>query len=224
MEKYSDKLKNLLIPYDLGFTKIRIGPPNDGGYVIYEEPLLKTNNVYSFGIGPVCDSDLDLAKMDKIIHMYDVNSFKHDYHPNYRFKQVFVTSSFVDSELDSLIETNLLMCMDIEGGEYEVISNMREENLLKFSQISIEVHWLFGNPGEHIFEMFNRLNKNFYLYHIHGNSGGTVTEGVPDVIECSYLRKDLCQNINKETISYPLKDLDFPNQKNQKQMILDWWI
>ena len=32
MKTYYDKLKELLTPYDLGFTKMIIGPPCDGGY------------------------------------------------------------------------------------------------------------------------------------------------------------------------------------------------
>jgi hypothetical protein len=221
---YSKKLKELLTPYNLGFTKIRIGPSDDGGYVIYQEPLSDTSNVYSFGIGPVCESDLDLAVMGKIIHMYDIQPFNHLSHPNFIFKQVYVTSTLVDQELESVDDTNLLMCMDIEEGEYEVLTNMSEKNLLKFSQITLESHWLFGKKGEHVIKMFERLNEYFYLYHIHGNSGGLIFDGVPDVVECSYLRKDLCDKVKKENQKYPLDELDFPNHPSQTQMILNWWI
>jgi hypothetical protein len=245
MKTYYDKLKELLTPYDLGFTKMRIGPPSDGGYVIYQEPLSKTNSVYSLGIGPVCGSDFQLAQMGKIIHMYDSGPFYHNDHSNYRFKQTYVTSEVFDAELDLVNNNDLLLCMDIDGSEYEVIPNMKEENLLKFSQISIEIHWIGGknrivegvpNNGERplndngkpIIETMERLNKYFYLYHIHINNGANAFENFPDVIECSYLRKDLCVQVEKETKAYPLDGLDYPNYTSPHNLAVNpefnWWI
>lgn len=256
MKTYYDKLKKLLTPYDLGFTKMRIGPPCDGGYVIYQEPLLKTSNVYSLGIGPVCGSDFQLAQMGKTIHMYDSEPFYHNEHPNYRFKQIYVTSEVFDTELDLVNDTNLLMCIDIEGGEYEILPNMKEENLLKFSQISIEIHWIGGenrivdgvpqnggrtldDNGECVIKMLEKLNKHFYLYHIHINNGANPFENFPDVIECSYLRKDLYTQvdkefsrhlvtIHKETKSYPLDGLDYPNYTGPSNLAVNpefnWWL
>lgn len=239
MTNYYDKLKNELIPYDLGFTKIRIGPNCDGGYVIYKEPLGETDIVYSFGIGPICVCDTQLANMGKLVRMYDSKPFIHKTHPNFRFKQMFVTSETINEELDSISDNNLLMCMDIEGGEYEVFSNIKEENLLKFSQISIEIHWIggeyrvlppgkgaYGRPpeGDEVINLFKTLNKNFVLFHIHENNGANPVDEFPDVIECSYLRRDLCDKIEKETKSYPLPGLDYPNWNNNVKIDLNWWL
>jgi len=253
MKNYYDKLKELLTPYDLGFTKMRIGHLCDGGYVIYQEPLLETNNVYSLGIGPVCGSDFQLAQMGKIINMYDAEPFYHNEHPNYRFKQIYVTSEVIDDELKFTNDNNLLMCMDIEGGEYEILTNMKEENLLKFSQISIEIHWIGGenrivdgvpknggrepnDNGKSVIRMFEKLNKHFYLYHIHVNNGANPYEDFPDVIECSYLRKDKCVHIgngnyttiHRETKPYPIDGLDFPNYTGPSNLAindkLNWWL
>ncbi len=185
--------------------------------------------------------------------MYDAEPFYHNEHPNYRFKQIYVTSEVFDDELDLVNDTNLLMCIDIEGGQYEILPNMKEENLLKFSQISIEIHWIGGenrivegvpqnggralnDNGESVIRMFEKLNKHFYLYHIHVNNGANPFEDFPDVIECSYLRKDMCIHtdkgnyvtIHKETKPYPLVGLDYPNYTGQSNLAvndkLDWWL
>lgn len=256
MKTYYDKLKELLIPYDVGFTKMRIGPHGDGGYVIYSEPLAETNTVFSLGIGPVCGSDYHLAQMGKTIYMYDAEPFGHNSHPNYRFKQLYVTSKTFDDELDLINDDNLLMCIDIEGGEYEVLSNMKLENLLKFSQITAEIHWIGGenrvvdgvpnnggrdstDRGKSVIDMIERLNKYFYLYHIHINNGANPVENFPDVIECSYIRKDSCLHkdkyssnyfttIHKETKQYPLDGLDFPNYTGPSNLSVNpefnWWL
>ena len=237
---YYDQLKEELIPYDLGFRKRRIGPNGDGGYVIYSEPLEKTKNVYSLGVGPVSICDWQLANMGKIINLYDSAPFTHQVHPNYRFKQIWVDSKVMDQELDPVTDNNLLLCMDIDGGEYETLVNMKEENLLKFSQISIEIHWMcyeyrtftpeegaYGRPrdGQEIIKFLQLLNKNFYLFHIHENNGALPCEGFPDVIECSYIRKDLCDKVEKETKAYPLPGIDFPNYNNNVEMpSLNWWL
>lgn len=236
---YYDQLKKELIPYDLGFRKRRIGPPYDGGYVIYAEPLEQTKCVYSLGVGPVSICDWQLANMGKKINLYDPAPFTHQVHPNYRFKQIWVDSKVMDQELDPVTDNNLLLCMDIEGGEYETLTNMKEENLLKFSQISVEIHWVggeyrdilsegaYGRPpeGDKVINLFKTLNKNFYLFHIHENNGANPYEGFPDVIECSYLRKDLCNKVEIETKSYPLPGIDFPNYNNNVEMSsLNWWL
>ena len=130
---------------------------------------------------------------------------------------------------------------------------MKEENLLKFSQISIEIHWIggenrivdgvpqnggraLGDNGECVIKMLEKLNKHFYLYHIHINNGANPFENFPDVIECSYLRKDMCIHtdkgnyvtIHKETKPYPLVGLDYPNYTGPSNLAindkLDWWL
>lgn len=256
MKTYYDKLKELLTPYNLGYTKMRIGPNSDGGYVIYQEPLEATNSVYSLGIGPVCGADYQLANMGKTVYMYDAEPFAHSSHPNFRFKQLYVTAKNFDAELKSVEDNNLLLCIDIEGGEYEVITKIKEETLLKFSQISIEIHWIGGenrvvegvpnnggrklnDKGRTVLKMLERLNKHFYLYHIHVNNGALPFEDFPDVIECSYLRKDLCMRldekssnyiatVHKETLPYPIEGLDFPNYTGETNLAinttLDWWV
>jgi len=133
---------------------------------------------------------------------------------------------------------------------------MKEENLLKFSQISIEIHWIGGenriaddlpqnggralnDNGKCVIKMLERLNRHFYLYHIHINNGANAFENFPDVIECSYLRKNLCVQVDKEfsmnlvTIhkenkSYPLDGLDYPNYTSPHNLAVNpefnWWL
>jgi hypothetical protein len=221
--KTVDKLKTLLIPYNLGYNKIRIGPPSDGGYVLYKEPTDTSNTVYSLGVGGIWGADLQFAEMNKKVFMYDVNDF-HYSHRNMIFKKIFVTSEIMDDELKNVTDNNLLLCMDIEGSEFELITNMKTENLTKFSQISFEIHFVWSRKNDLLFPMLERLNEHFDLFHIHSNNYGHILNNMPDVFELSYLRKDLSKQKNKESLIYPIRGLDYPNNPTRLDHLLDWWI
>jgi hypothetical protein len=221
-----NKIKNMLTPYDLGLTKIRLGPKQDGGYVVYKEPLEKTKLVYSLGIGWVSQTEYDLCLLGKKVKMYDCDPYNGLWHKNMEFKQIFVDSKFFNSELDPIEDNDLMLCMDIEGSEYELLSNIKNKNLLKFSQINFELHYLWTNPNKELFNILEKLNKNYVLFHIHGNNCGPEKEGLPDVVELSFLRKDMCKQITKENINYPILGLDFsndPHDRNKPDYILNWW-
>ena len=117
--------------------------------------------------------------------------------------------------------------MDIETFEYQWIQILHESHLNKFKQIVIEFHFPF-TYAEDIFnslsyamdvddkiDCLKKLANTHYLVHLHGNNccGTTVYNGitVPNVFECTYVRKDLCTNIsiNKDKIPNPI--LDRPN-------------
>jgi len=214
-------VKKLLTPYDLGYTKIRIGPKEDGGYVFYKDMIEKTEVVYSFGVGWVWGCDLEFANMGKIVHMYDKNDFTPN-HKNMKFKKAFITSALVNEDLREIKDNNLLMCMDIEGCEYEVLLNLDKENLLKFSQISLEIH---GAPdSKNLIPLLERLNENYSLFHVHANNYSGFTMNFPQVLELSFLRKDLEKIKKVESNSFPIKDLDYPNNPSSKDYVLDWLI
>jgi len=57
--------------------------------------------------------------------------------------------------------------------------------------------------------VFERINSQFYLGHIHGNNCGGIKD-VPNTIECTYIRKDLVEGVpSVETVPYPIENLDF---------------
>ena len=88
--------------------------------------------------------------------------------------------------------------------------------MLKFKQIVIEFHDPFI---KYRYDILEKLSETHFLVHLHGNNHVSVNYqkklegfiGIPDVFECTYIRKDdLNLQLNKN--SFPI-DLDQPNAK-----------
>jgi hypothetical protein len=230
-EESVQEIKDLLIPYDTEHTKLRFGRTSDGGYVFLKELLGDVNTVYSLGYGGEAEIDLYFAENGKKVYLYDdVWDSMTTTHENITYQKVFVTSEFFNNELKGVKNDCLLLC-DIEGGEYEVFKNMDDDSFKRFSQIAIEIHDVVSGDRERNLEFFKKLNKHFYLTHIHGNNfvyddgrEHPVTHGVPDTIECLYVRKDLCKDVKVSDKSFPLPLIDFRNNPNREDIELNWWI
>jgi hypothetical protein len=124
--------------------------------------------------------------------------------------------------------------MDIEGHEWDIFKQLPFDLLSMFEQIIIEFHNLeflqneyfeFINMSQNdMANVLNRINTLFYLGHIHGNNCGGIKD-LPNTIECTYIRKDLLQSIpSVENQSYPIANLDFPNNPNENDYDLNWWL
>lgn len=99
--------------------------------------------------------------------------------------------------------------MDIEGAEYLVI-----DDILKHSAQVVGMAIEFHDTGR-LRSAFQSAVANiqnvFELIHIHANNwGGVADDGLPEYIELSFIRKDLCSGKDKRR-SLPLEQLDQPN-------------
>lgn len=125
---------------------------------------------------------------------------------------------------------NIFLKMDIEGFEFNWLDSMTIEDLQRFSQIVLEVHWPFDL---YRMNMLKKLNETHYIIHIHGNNfcdrdipkhhpSGRTYDGMltinnnnlkpitlPEVFEVTYINKTLCKGEIKK-IYFPTI-LDFPN-------------
>ena len=116
--------------------------------------------------------------------------------------------------------------MDIEGSEFNWIESMSTENMNKFAQIVIEIHWPFD---VYRCNMLKKLGETHNLIHFHGNNycaknipaglpcgrseNGTIkiqNQEIPEVFEATYVRKDLMPNAQKIQKTFPT-ELDAPN-------------
>jgi len=64
----------------------------------------------------------------------------------------------------------------------------------------------------------------FYLIHVHGNNYESIYNGIPRVLELTYINKKYIKTtpeLNK--ISFPIQNLDYPNCENVKDIILDFY-
>jgi len=83
-KKTAKLIKQLLVPFDVGHTKAKLGSDKDGRYVLSTEVLRSVKRVYSLGITNDCYIDQLLASQDKSVYQHDVNFCATPNHPNMR--------------------------------------------------------------------------------------------------------------------------------------------
>jgi hypothetical protein len=217
-------MENYLTIYDYP-SKIRLGNKFDGGYVI---GIVESK--YDFYISAGISNEESFSR--DFINLYNMNKVNcaafdgtiDNYPIKYTKKIIFYKrniSSYKDNKnanLDYFTEhyKNIFLKMDIEGSEYSWLLYLSKEQLNKFKQIVIEFHginddsWNFKKSDK--IECFKKLADTHYPIHIHGNNNGPLTENIPDVVEITYLRKDLFDKkpiLNRQSL--PIKELDYPN-------------
>lgn len=227
-------IKEILTPFDIGHSKVHLGPHYDGGYVVSETCLANTKAVYSLGIGTECDFDLELAQRGLPIYQYEAHTNgPPKQHENFHFSRMFMTAQTFEQELHRAQHQpqSLLLSMDIEGGEYDLLINTDTTSLDKFNQLCFEIHDVLYNTE--IYTLLNKINKQFVLIHIHANNNcirsGAFSSGIrdqlPNVLELTYVHRN-CVNqtptVSKQAC--PIIGLDFKNQLDLEEVVLDWWI
>jgi hypothetical protein len=217
--------------------KIRLGVNTDGGYVMGELGGEKYDCYISCGI-----SNEESFSRD-FINKYDMNKENcfgfdgtiNDYPYEYTNKISFIRKNIgsVDNDklcnLSSLMSqyNNIFLKMDIEGGEYDWLKSVSESQLKKFKQIVIEFHGLTNNGwGCHYnekIECLTKLNNTHYIIHAHGNNNGPVVNGIPDVLELTYVNKDYFNGVVPELnkVSLPIPGLDFTNNQGRADINLN---
>lgn len=234
-----------LIIYNTEYPKIRIGSINDGGYVIAEN--LNYDILISCGIAnDITFEDIFTNKYNIDCLAFDgtINELPHN--NNYRIK--FIKKNIGSDENDKVTNLkniiinykNIFLKMDIESYEFKWLEVLTDDELNKFSQIVIEFHLPFttystlgdyaSNLDEEIginrkINCLKRLANSHYLVHLHANNFcGTMLYNnitVPNAFECTYVRKDLCNTITRNTKSIPDTNLDSVNVTNMNEIYLN---
>lgn len=208
--------------------KKRFGVPLDGGYVIAD-----IGNIYDCYISAGVSWEESFSR-DFISYygMNDHNSFAYDgtihaypynYTTNINFTRKNIGNTCNDrvTDLKKVIESkkNIFLKMDIEGGEYDWIPCLTTDELNKFAQIVIEYHGINDDSYDHSFDIknkcFEKMCHTHYPIHAHGNTCGGITGKIPDVLEITYLRKDLLLDPNPNKDPLPISGLDFKNDTSK---------
>ncbi|WP_298344636.1 hypothetical protein [Ferrimicrobium sp.] len=202
------ELQNLLTPMTpYGAEFIRVGGANDGGYVMVDRGLANTI-AYNFGIGQEVTWDQAMAMRNNRVYQYDHTI---DAPPPVEGETVFYrlglgakTSETMISLGDALAthhnETrdDLILNIDIEGGEWDILPQLRPHDLAPFSQIVMELHHLLRIVEDHAFQarVYRSLEVLFgthQIVHVHANNYGAraLADGVMgyDVLEVTLVRK-----------------------------------
>jgi hypothetical protein len=217
--------------------KVRYGNKTDGGYVIAE--LEGEYDAYiSAGI-----SDEESFSRDFIekYRMSEYNSFGFDgtidtYPYEYTNKISFIKKNIANwnddchSNLSFLMEKydNIFLKMDIEGGEYPWLLHLNTGQLNTFKQIVIELHGItndeWGTTYYNKITCLEKLAETHYLVHAHGNNHSPIINGIPDVIELTYVHKKIFHSIPEfNTQPLPIPNIDFTNNRNVTDFKLNYY-
>jgi hypothetical protein len=227
-------------PIQTEYPLIRIGPNGDGGYLVPDD-LASIQACYSPGVSSTIGFDLDCAVRGMSVFLADasVNGLPEE-HPGLSFTKKFLScweddahmtiDSWVHSTLPDDPDSDLMLQMDIEGGEYQVLSSMSDALLSRFRILVIEFHFLdhLWNPGFFFLvqPLFNRLLKNHYCVHLHPNNCcGSLARGdieVPRVMEFTFLRKDRVVKPLRSPSPYPHPD-DYDNTPSSPLVLPPCW-
>ena len=220
----------------------RIGGEGDGGYLV---PDILSTIEYCFSPGVDVTADFELELSQK----YSIKSFMADASvksapindKNFTFIEKFLGSKTQDRyitlsdwiDLSAVDEdSNKILQMDIEGGEYDVLTES-SETLSNFSILIIEFHGLQNMFDTNFLKMisaiFEKIYKNFSICHVHPNtcSGIASLNGidVPRVIEVTFINKKFIKDCSKnEEILLP-HPLDSSNLNKISEIIMPeiWW-
>jgi len=132
----------------------------------------------------------------------------------FREKVTFPVFSVIDSSIEKIfgrIDSNYVyLKIDIEGSEYRVIPDILSRSS-RICGMSIEFHDVYFLRSKFI-DCLKLITEKFDIVHFHGNNFGFLSpeDGIPDVIEFSFVPKGSHKNIVNQ-LDTPIRDLDFPN-------------
>ena len=237
---FKDTSQNSLLDFWRSFDFVSLkqenykhfGADEDGGYFL-AFPFGISTEVVSVGLGDNITFDFEISPYVNRIHMWDhtiappgeipVNSI---YYPKGLGPKTFGDFISLEEMFDNLDqESRIILKIDIEGAEWEILNSLSRSVLDRVDQIVIEFHGLFEVVRNQVkFESALRtlrlVSSDFYTINVNPNNWGNaqVLHGItfPDVIEVSYLRKDLNFDGDYGRISWK----GFPNNPNQPRLLL----
>lgn len=225
-------------PMDCGIEMIRIGSERDGGYLVPND-LDGIEYCFSPGVSTVSDFENQLADLH-------IKSFLADYsvdgpplqRPELVFDKKFLGASNCGCYMT--LETwknkylrdyreDLILQMDIEGGEFEVLFNISDELLGQFRILVIEFHAvnrLLDPFGFKIYSScFEKLLDKFHVVHVHPNNcSRSIIKGgfeFPRAMEFTFLNKKRARALKPQT-SFPHK-LDRENFPGEPLVLPRCW-
>nr|WP_237418677.1 FkbM family methyltransferase [Helicobacter pylori] len=249
-EKVEGFIKSLH-PIKTEHELVRWGAKHDGGYLIPND-FEGIRALFSPGVGGESAFEEDFYRHCKPtnpndIYIYIYMADKSVNEPilnipkeNYSFIKKFIGCSndkdFIT--LDTWVnnsqvgEGDLMLQMDIEGGEYLALISASDALLDRFRIIALEIHRLKYLWDNNYFEVIqiamNKILKTHYCVHLHPNNCCAPHHhnrvGIVEVIECTFIRKDRVKHILGYCDEFP-HPLDTDNVVENPTLILprNWY-
>ena len=210
-----------LQPFIIDSNKIRLGPEEDSGYVINEISLTKSEALFTYGVGPNYDYELDyVSNYNKPAYLFDPNIEQISKHKNVFFKKegLGINKDQCKDFLTHYSELNLkgrvLLKIDIENNEWDWLYNTNISEIQKITTgLIIEFHDV-KNQIDLLKNYIEEINKHFTLTHVHGNNNAfgflIKNQFIPDILELSFVHNSLIKEKKENDVVYPT-NLDFLN-------------
>jgi hypothetical protein len=231
---------NILEVFKPNGTKVRLGKPNDGGYVI-------VNNGTMYDCFLACGISDDISFEEDFLEKHKgVPCYAFDGTLGQKFPESKQGINFVNKNIGPTNGTdpvsgigytnlheyiaeyrNIFVKMDIEGHEFPWLASLSTDQLRKIKQFVVEFHYPMHH--EKHWKMLEKLKETHWLVHLHPHNGcgyqtyqvsneqGTVGSVViPNLIECTYVAKEYLEP-NKDPIPSPLDQSNSP-QCPEKQL------
>ncbi len=207
---YISQLRHLikkLSPQKTNYPLIRVGGAGDGGYLLPDD-LGGITACFSPGVGETSSFEHDMVGRGVPCFLADASVEKEPApHPLIHFEKKFLGLDN-DNKYTTLenwvarhaktTDNQLLLQMDIEGGEYDVLLQTPSDILKRFRIMVMEFHglsFLFTFLGVKLFiGLMEKLLKDFIVVHAHPNNCQpplTIEDlSVVPVMEFTFLRRD----------------------------------
>lgn len=238
-----EKIQTLIAslhPYTTNRDLIRYGGTSDGGYLIPDD-LEGIEACFSPGVERMSEFEISCYKAGMKLFLADqsVEEPNFDLAPDkFHFEKKFVGHTAKEGymTMDQWVnksnispDGDLLLQMDIEGGEYYSMISMSDQLLSRFRIMVFEFHSLakLWNP---VFfdlakEVFDKILKTHTCVHIHPNNccGNDNRLGItiPKVAEFTFLRNDRISDKHK-TVQFP-HPLDQDNEDGPSLILPTNW-
>lgn len=224
------KMRPVAIVKACNYQPTRVGSEYDGGYIFMTNVVKNAYDAFiSCGVGNNIQFENDMLQLlyddshDLVCHAYD-GTVRHLPHcamqHRIHFHKLNIGGRNTDTttDLKDQIERyeDILLKMDIEGGEYEWLESLTDREISKFKQILIEIHSPWSSARK--MKCIHKLLEHHAVVHIHGNNYASVTKlagvtlHVPDVLELTLMRKsDVIVQHDCNELTYPTA-IDRPNK------------
>jgi hypothetical protein len=232
------RLIRSLRPVNGDFELIRLGPEGDGGYLVPDD---LAGIEYAFSPGVQTESGFEAALAARGMRVF-LADFSVDgpaqANPSFSFLKKYIGAISDDTfmTLDEWKGTtigsydgDLLLQMDIEGGEFDSLLSASPALLAQFRIMVIEFHSLQDLFNKPFFDLasrlFQRLLQTHSVVHIHPNNycGSVRANGLelPRVAEFTFHRNDRFRNRSYRT-AFP-HPLDRHNSKKAPLLLPACW-
>jgi len=214
----------------IGKNRILLGKKSDGCYVLLDD-FENIKIAYSFGISFKIQFDYELAKRGIDVYMYDHTIKKLPYN-NSKFhwskigicgsnnrKKNLKTLEDLLKENSHISEKNMILKMDVEGWEWNSLSELNEDILRQFKYIVIEYHFLDPSKEELYYNVIKKIHKSHQAFYCrcHGRKViSPLRNRICIFLEVSYIIRE-GNKFEKDDSIYPNFEFDFIGPRNDKK-------